>query len=164
MLKKRGLLFSVCALALVILATVFKLQLPGANTESAKIAATNVANHLFVCPIASSTWDSVSRGLSVLESYLSMFVVFVVIVLLFSWGWALYQNLLKDKFVKDVYKTPWDLTKIVFWIVVAFVILIMTPNHFRTKVPVRSNGQTSEWVLCEQSAPDARAVRVRNAK
>ena len=164
MLKKPGLLFSVCALALVILATVFRLQLPSADTESAKIAATNVANHLFVCPMASSTWDSVAQGFSVLKPYISMFVVFAVIVLLFSWGWALYQNLLKDKFVKDAYKNPWDITKIIFWLAVAFVMCVQTPNHFRAKVPVRSNGETAEWVLCEQSAPEARAVRVRNAK
>lgn len=162
--KKPGLLFSVCALAFVILATVFKLHFPGANTESAKIAATDVANHLFVCPIADSTWDSVAKGLSILESYFSMFVVFAGIVLLFSWGWALYQNLLKDKFVVDAYKNPWDLTKAMFWIVVAFVIFIMTPNHFRAKITVRSNGQASEFVLCEQSSPNARAVRIRNAK
>lgn len=161
--KKPGLLFSVYALALIVLASVFKLHLQ-TNSESAKAVTKSVADHLFVCPSASQTWDSVAKAFSFSEKYISMFVVFIIIVLVFSWGWALYQNLLKDKFSADAYKNPWYITKVVFWITIVCCVLVMTPNHFRAKVSVRSGGQVVEKVLCEQSAPDATSVKIRTVK
>ena len=82
----------------------------------------------------------------------------MVLVLTFSWGWALYQNLLKDKFSADAYKNPWALTKAVFWMAVAFFILFQTPNYFR-RVEVRGHGDN--WVLCENTSAGARAVNPR---
>ncbi len=155
--KKPGLLFSVYALAMIILASVFKFNLFNQNPDKLSNSQ-NVANHLFVCPVTSNTWDSISEILSKGEEYLVMAAAFVVIVLMFSWGWALYQNLLKDKFSADVYKKPWDITKIAFWVVVAGYILVMTPNHFRTKIHVNN----TEWVFCDNTAENARAVRIRN--
>ena len=79
----------------------------------------------------------------------------MIIVLLFAWGWALYQNLLKDKFNADVYKNPWGITKIVFWAVIIAVLLVKTPNYFR-RVDVRGHG--NNWVLCENTSEGAKAA------
>ena len=157
--KKPGLLFSVYALAAIILATIFHFSLPGGK-ESTLHNAKNIANYLFVCPMKNNTWDSVSNMLSKGENYIFYFVCFIVIVLLFSWGWALYQNLLKDKFSADAYKRPWEITKVIFWIIVVSMVLIKTPNYYRAKVHVNS----TSWVLCENTSENARAVRVRNNK
>lgn len=153
--KKPGLLFSVYALALIILASVFKFSLPGAKESAAN--AKNVANHLFVCPMASNTWDQIAHMLSMAENYIVYFVWFVIIVLMFSWGWALYQNLLKDKFKADAYKRSWEITKILFWAAIICVVLVKTPNYFRPQVSVNS----THWVLCENTSENARAVRVK---
>lgn len=72
------------------------------------------------------------------------------------WSWALYQNLLKDKFVRDAYKTPWEFTKLLFWAVVIITMLTMTPNHFRT---VHLDGASGDWILCDNNTPGARVVR-----
>ena len=161
--KKKGLLFSVCAFALILLEAIFKVKLRGGG-ESAQAMAKNSADYLFVCPMSSHTWDAVSKAFSRLQQYISMFVVFIVIVLLFSWGWALYQNLLKDKFVADAYKRPWDITKVVFWATIVLVMAVLTPNYFRPKITGRSNGHETKWVLCEQTAAGARAVPVNKIK
>ena len=160
--KKPGLLFSVYALAMIILASVFKFNLFNENPDKLTNTA-NVANHLFVCPMTSNTWDSISNMLSKGEEYISMGVAFVVIVLLFSWGWALYQNLLKDKFSADVYKNPWEITKIAFWATVICIVLVKTPNYFRPKAKlVRQGGEKIEFVLCENTSENAKAVPVRS--
>lgn len=158
--KKPGLLFSVYALALIVLATIFKLHLR-LGPESASPVTANVSNHLFYCPATTSRWDDFARLFSVGEDFVSLSVAFIALVLVFSWGWALYQNLVKDKFNVDVYKNPWKITKIVFWSAVVCYILAMTPNHFRPKIIVRSGGQKTEQVLCEQNAIGAKAVKIR---
>ncbi|MBR5904163.1 MAG: hypothetical protein IKZ49_01355, partial [Alphaproteobacteria bacterium] len=84
------------------------------------------------------------------------FFAFMVLVLMFSWGWALYQNLLKDKFSADAYKNPWELTKAIFWMAVVVFVLFKTPDYFR-QVEVRGHG--ANWVLCENTSDGARAVR-----
>lgn len=161
--KKKGLLFSVCAFALILLEAIFKVKLRGGD-ESVKAMAKNAADYLFVCPVSNHTWDAVAKSLSRLQQYISMFVVFVIIVLLFSWGWALYQNLLKDKFVADAYKRPWEITKMLFWATIVLVMAVMTPNHFRPKITGRSNGHETKWVLCEQTSAHARAIPLNKIK
>ena len=161
--KKKGLLFSVCVFALIMLEAIFKVKLQGGG-ESVKAMAKNAAEYLFVCPMSNNTWDAVAKSFSRLQQYISMFVVFIVIVLLFSWGWALYQNLLKDKFVVDAYKRPWEITKICFWMTVIFVMVVLTPNYFRPKITGRSNGHETKWVLCEQTSAGARAVPLNKIK
>lgn len=155
--KKPGLLYSVYALAVVILMTVFHVTISGTK-ESAVQNTKNIANYLFVCPTSSNTWDSIADVLGKFTEYMYMGVSFMIIVLLFSWGWALYQNLLKDKFNADVYKTPWTITKIAFWITIVFIVLSKTPNYYRPRVEVNS----TSWVLCESTSENARAVRVKN--
>ncbi len=161
--KKPGLLFSVYALALIILATIFKLHLH-LGAEEAGAITKDAANHLFYCPVTGSRWDDFARLFSMGEDFVSLTIAFVALVLVFSWGWALYQNLLKDKFNADVYKTPWQITKIIFWVAVICYILTLTPNHFRPKIMVRSGGQKTEQVLCEQTSPGAKAVKIRTVK
>ncbi len=160
--KKPGLLYSVYALAVVILMTVFHLSLPEPeNSVVQSVKNVDITNRLFVCPMSNETWDLISGLLESAKTYIYMGGTFIVIVLLFSWGWALYQNLLKDKFSADVYKTPWLITKITFWIIVICFVLLMTPNYFRTKVPVRSKGQLTDWVLCEQNSEHAQSIKIK---
>ena len=154
--KKPGLLFSIYALAIVMLAAAFKWNL--FNAKSSALQSKNVAEYLFVCPMTSSKWDLIANIFSKGEQYISMAVFFVIIVLLFAWGWALYQNLLKDKFNADAYKNPWLITKIAFWATIVCIILMKTPNHFRPQIHINS----TNWVLCENTSENARAVRIKS--
>lgn len=152
--KKPGLLFAVSVFAIIILAVSFNMNL-GGNAPVKLQAGVNPDNVLYVCPAIDSVWKQISDSLHFLGRYAAVFFCFAGIVLFFSWGWALYQNLLKDKFVDEAYKNPWGLTKAVFWIVIIFTILSMTPNHYRN-VEVRGHGDN--WVLCENNSDGARAV------
>lgn len=154
--KKPGLLFVVSLLAIIILAASFNMNF-GGNAPIHLPAGVNPDNVLYVCPIGSeSAWGQFSTAMHAVGKYVWLFFAFMVLVLMFSWGWALYQNLLKDKFSADVYKNPWDFTKLVFWGAVLVLILYMTPNYFR-RVDVRGHG--TNWVLCENTSEGARAVR-----
>jgi len=156
--KKPGLLSAVLVLALIVLATMFDLHL-GGDTVVKLSDKINPDTVLYICPIKDGVWDTFSETLKFLGTrYLFMAFVFAFIVLCFSWAWALYQNLVKDKFSADAYKTPWDMTKVFFWVAVVCYILVMTPNYFRS-VSVHSRRDSGkEWVLCEKTSADARAV------
>lgn len=152
--KKPGLLFSVLLFAFIVLAASFNMNLD--NRAAVKLrAGINPADVLYICPADNTTWLNISHSMHALSKYASIFFLFVGIVLFFSWGWALYQNLLKDKFVDDAYKTPWMLTKGFFWILIIFTLLVVTPNHYRE---VKVRGQDTPWVLCDSDSAGARAV------
>ena len=154
--KKPGLLFVVSLLAIIILAASFHMDF-GGNAPVAVPAGVNPDSVLYVCPIAKDgIWGQLASALHGIGRYVYLFFAFMVLVLMFSWGWALYQNLLKDKFSADAYKNPWDLTKVVFWVAVACFVLFKTPDYFR-RVEIRGHG--SNWVLCENSSEGARVVR-----
>ena len=155
--KKPGLLFAVAVFAIVILAASFHMDY-GAHTTVMLRQGVNPDSVLYVCPSANVTWDNLSHSLHFMQRYASVFFSFIGIVLVFSWGWAFYQNLLKDKFSEDVYKNPWGVTKVIFWLIVVISILFVTPNHFR-RVEVRGHGDN--WVLCDNTSKDARAVNYR---
>lgn len=156
--KKPGLLLAVSLLAIIVLAVSFNMNL-GGDAPVKLNAGVNPDNVLYVCEITKdSTWNQVSQSLHMLGKYATFFFSFVGIVLCFSWGWALYQNLLKDKFSEDVYKKPWTLTKAVFWIIVCFTVLFVTPNHFR-RVEIRGHGDN--WVFCDNTSDGARPVNFR---
>ena len=155
--KKPGLLFSIVVFTIIIVAVSFNLNL-GANAPVVLPAGVNPEKVLYVCPTESATWTQVSEGLRIVAKFAPLFFSFAGIILFFSWGWALYQNLLKDKFVEDAYKTPWELTKAFFWVMMVFTVLYMTPNHFR-QVNVR--GSDKQWVLCESTSDDAKAANYR---
>ena len=155
--KKPGLLFVVVVFAMIVLAASFDMNLGGDSVVRLK-AGINPDTILYVCPIKSGNWDVFANAFSFWEKYVYMFFIFAAIVLSFSWGWALYQNLLKDKFSADAYKNPWGLTKIFFWAGVICTVLAVTPNHFRT---VHVHGDNRNWVLCENFSEGARPVRAQ---
>ena len=155
--KKPGLLFAVSLLAIIILAVSFNLNL-GGNEPVALRAGVNPDKVLYVCDSGNDTWDHISTSFHLIGRFATLFFSFAGIVLCFSWGWALYQNLLKDKFSEDAYKTPWSLTKAVFWIIVVFTILLVTPNHFRR---VEVHGHGDNYVLCDSTSDGARPLNYK---
>lgn len=155
--KKPGLLFVVVVFAMIILAASFDMNL-GSDSVVRLKAGVNPDTILYVCPIGSSNWDTFASVFSSWDKYVYMFFIFAAIVLSFSWGWALYQNLLKDKFSADAYKNPWGLTKMFFWAGVICTVLAATPNHFRT---VHVRGDNRSWVLCDNFSEDARPVKAQ---
>jgi hypothetical protein len=157
--KKPGLFLSVSVLAAIILATGFGFHLGGSEAIRLR-AGINPGDVLYVCPVSNDIFDSLSQSFSMLSQQVYVLFTFALIVLAFSWGWALYQNLLKDKFSADVYKNPWALTKIFFWAMVVVTIIMVTPNYFRT-VHVHIKGHTYDYVLCESNSTGARAINER---
>ena len=157
--KKPGLFLAVSLLAVVILAASFDIHLGGVEPVHLR-AGVNPGDVLYVCPVENMTFDSLAKSFSILSKQVTLLFTFALIILAFSWGWALYQNLLKDKFSADAYKNPWSLTKIFFWAMVVVTIIMVTPNYFR-KVHVHSRGHTYDYVLCEQNSAGARAVNQR---
>ncbi len=156
---KPTMLFAIVLLAAIVLMTSFGINL--SPTTPIKLSADVAANALYVCPAASNTWDMLSTGLRVFTKPAIIGFFFAVILLCFSWAWAMYQNLLKDKFVRDAFKTPWAFTKMLFWGTIIVIMLIMTPNHFRT---VHVDGASGNWVLCESDTPGARAAPANSVR
>lgn len=150
---KPTMLFAIILLTSIILMTAFNITL--SPTTPIELNAAEASTALFVCPAAADTWDKLATGLQQFSRPLIIGFFFAVILLCFSWGWALYQNLLKDKFVRDAFKTPWALTKILFWGLVIVLMLIKTPNYFKT---VHVTGTTENWVLCDNNTPGTLAA------
>ncbi len=151
---KPTMMFAIILLTSIILMTAFNINL-GPN-ETVAVSAVNAPNALYVCPAASGLWDGLSVGFAMFKRPLIIGFFFSLIILLFTWGWALYQNLLKDKFVRDAFKTPWAFTKLLFWAVVIISMLMATPNYYRT---VHLVGAPGNWVLCDNNTPGRQAVR-----
>ena len=156
--KKPGLLFIVSLAAIILLAASFHMDF-GGNAPVHLPNSVNPDSVLYVCPATGDIWNQFSGILHSIGKYVYLFFAFVILVLMFSWGWALYQNLLKDKFSEDAYKNPWDLTKVFFWGAVIVYILFMTPNYFRT---VHVRGSHADWVLCENTSEGARPTLSKN--
>jgi hypothetical protein len=110
---------------------------------------------LFVCPATSGFWDALASGFAPFTRYIVIGFFFAAIILTFMWGWALYQNLLKDSFNKDSFSKPWAFTKMLFWAGVIFMLVLNTPNRYRS---VTISGTPGDWVLCENSSAGARVV------
>ncbi len=152
---KPTMVTAICLLTAIIIVSSFELQLDPVDV-STQIPDAVAANILYVCPVASTIWDPISAGFTQFAKFFKVLLAGCVMILSFSWGWALYQNLLKDKFDGDKYKQPWGLTKILFWAVVIIFMLMMTPNYFRT---VHVNGINKDFVLCEVGDEGAKPVR-----
>lgn len=148
------MLFAIVMLTAIVLITSFDLQF-GASTPVA-VPESMAANVLYVCPVASGTWDAVARALMPFTRSITIGFLFAAMILMFSWGWALYQNLLKDSFKRESFKNPWAFTKMWFWAGVIVLMMALTPNHFRE---VHLTGSTSSYILCDNNTPGARAVR-----
>ena len=150
---KKGLLFAIVALAAIVIVAGFGFQL--GSTEMPAMSAETAANILFVCPAESASWDSVTIGIQPFMRYIIGGFFFAAVLLMFGWGWQLYQNLLTDKFKRDSFKNIWGFTKIWFWALIFVMLVIYTPNYFRG---VKITGATGDWVLCDGNTPGARAV------
>lgn len=151
---KKTMLFAIMILAAIILMVSFDITLW--PTHSAAPVSELGPNMLYVCPGAASPWDGIAKGLMQFKKTIIVAFLFALILLVALWAWAMYQNLLKDKFNRDAFKNPWAYTKTLFWAVMIVYILMMTPNYFRT---VRISGNTGNWVMCDGTSPGARAVK-----
>ena len=151
---KPTMIFTIVMMIIIILMTAFDVHF-GANVPL-DVAPDKMAHTLFVCPVEQGgIWAIFSTMLKRATKPITIGFSFAILMLMFSWGWALYQNLLKDKFSRDVYKNPWAFTKMTFWALVAVLLAAATPTYFRT---VKVEGSNEKWVLCENNSPRAVAV------
>lgn len=148
------MLFALIALTAIVLASSFGLQLD--STEAIKIPANMIGQELYVCPADNSLWTGIAQMLHPAIKYITIAFFFVIMLLMFNWGWALYQNLLSDSFKRESFSKPWQFTKFTFWMGVVVLLLTFTPNYFRT---VKIDGVSGEWVLCENNTPGAKAEK-----
>ena len=148
---KPVMLFTIVLMAAIILAASFGLHIM--PTESLfNLSPETAASTLYLCPAADSVWDSIAAGLRGGLRYINMFFFFSAFLLVFGWMWALYQNLLKDKFEKKAFDNTWGFTKAWFWAIIIVAVLVATPNRFRS---VSVAGSDERWVLCEENNPGA---------
>jgi hypothetical protein len=151
---KKTMVMAIVLMTMIIITASFELQL--APRAPLNIPESAMPTALYVCPAASSLFDPISLGFLPFIGFFRVLLAFALIVLPFYWGWALYQNLLKDKFNRDSFKTPWAMTKALIWAIALILLMINTPNHYRT---VRVLGDNTPYVLCESNSPGVRAVR-----
>ncbi len=151
---KQTMTFAILALVAIIIMSSFNINL--SSTPVVSVAADVAGTELYVCPAASMTWDSIATAIHPFIRPIMIMFFFAVMMLLTVWGWAMYQNLLKDKFDRKSFATPWAFTKLTFWAGVIILLMVMTPNYFRS---VTVTGDNRAWVLCENNSPGAVAVR-----
>lgn len=157
---KKTMLFAIMLLIAIILMVSFDVRIPVAGVNDT-VTTVSSPDLLYVCPAASNFWDSLSKGFSQFRKPIVMGFFFGAMILLAVWLWALYQNLLKDKFNRDSFKNPWAFTKLLFWAVLVMYLIMMTPNYFRA---VRLTMTGGDWVLCDSFSPDAKAVPVNSVE
>ena len=143
---KKGLLYCIIALAAIIIVVSFNMQLGVIPQQN--IPAELTGKILYVCPTTSIGWDSAALALRPFVNYVIAAYFFTLVLLMFGWGWQLYQNLLSDKFKRESFKNIWSYTKIWFWALVIGMLVLITPNGFR-RINLTNNG--SDWILCESS-------------
>jgi hypothetical protein len=146
---KPGLLFSVLGIIAIIVASSFGLHiLPVAPIHNIPDSAADAV--LYVCPAADFAFDETARQLSYIRNYLMIAFFFIFMIWAAMAGWAVYQNLLKDKFEEKSWQSIVFLAKILFWMTIVLTVLMHAPNHYR-RVSVR--GETGNFVLCESNDP-----------
>ncbi|MBR4475589.1 MAG: hypothetical protein IKP05_02820 [Alphaproteobacteria bacterium] len=151
---KQGLLYSVVALAAIVIVASFNMQL--GDPAVSQIPESMIDKVLYVCPSADSTWTTIATSLRPFTNYIFAGFFFGLVLLLFGWGWQLYQNMLDDKFKRESFKNIWTFTKWFFWAIVIIMLVIVTPNNFRR---VSISGAGDQWVLCDANTAGARAVK-----
>lgn len=151
---KPTMIFAIAALAAIVVASSFGLQLMPGTPVSIPPSAEGGA--LYVCHAGGTLWDTIAVTLRPFMHYIIVLFFFAVMILLFNWGWAMYQSLIADKFKRETFSNSWKLTKFTFWVAVAVTIVAATPNHFKT---VKIQGASGDWILCERDTPGATAVR-----
>jgi len=148
-------MFPILAIIAIIVASSFGLHIfPTAPIHNLPDSALNIA--LFVCPEANETFDLIAQQLSYIQGSLTIVFFFVFMIWIAMLGWALYQNLLQDKFVEKNWQSIMFLGKTLFWITIIITLLMHSPNHFRR---VNLRGATGDFVLCESNNPASRPVR-----
>ena len=150
---KKSMISTIVLLTIIILMASFDLSLDG--SEPIRLSPNIAGRALFVCPAASVFWDPMAASFSFFSRYILMGFFFAAILLTFVWGWALYQNLLKDSFNKEAFSKPWGFTKLFFWAAIIMLFVLNTPNRYRR---VEITGKTGEWVLCENTSAGAKVV------
>ena len=150
---KKPMMSAIIMLTIVLLMAAFGFSLDGASPMVLDESMRGKA--LFICPAASGFWDTIANGFSQFYQYIMIGFFFAAIVLAFMWGWALYQNLLKDSFKREDFAKPWGFTKLLFWAIIIVMIVIHTPNHYRQ---VTVSGKTGNWVLCESTSAGRVAI------
>lgn len=150
---KKSMISVIIFLTAIVLMATFDFSL-GPDT-AINVPADMRGTALFICPAESSLWNSLAAGFGQFYKYITIGFFFAAIILVFFWGWSLYQNLLKDSFKKEDFSTPWAFTKILFWAGVIMVLVFNTPNKYRT---VSVTNKPGNWVLCESSSDGAVAV------
>jgi len=151
---KQGLLYSIVALAAIVIVASFNMQL--GDPVASNIPESMIGHALYVCPSADSTWTTIAESLRPFANYIIAGFFFGLVLLLFGWGWQLYQNMLDDKFKRESFKNIWTFTKWGFWAIIVVMLILVTPNNFRR---VNISGAGDQWVLCDANTPGARAVK-----
>ena len=151
---KQGLLYSIVALAAIVIVASFNMQL--GDPVVSQIPESMIDKVLYVCPSADTTWTTIAASLRPFSNYIIAGFFFGLVLLLFGWGWQLYQNMLDDKFKRESFKNIWAFTKWGFWAAVVVMLILVTPNNFRR---VNISGAGDQWVLCDANTPGARAVK-----
>ena len=150
---KKSMISVIIFLTAIVLMATFEFSLgPGTVIN---VPADMRGRALFICPAEDSLWTSLAMGFGHFYKYITIGFFFAAIILVFMWGWALYQNLLKDSFKREDFSTPWSFTKLLFWAGVIMILVFNTPNKYRA---VSVTNKPGDWVLCEDSSTDARAV------
>ncbi|MCR4918123.1 MAG: hypothetical protein K5912_04255 [Alphaproteobacteria bacterium] len=149
----KTLVLMIILLTMIVIMTSFDLSLGG--NPALVVPPEYQGRTLFVCPGVNEFWDGISTSISPFSKYIIMGLFFGGIILVFVWGWAMYQNLLTDKFKKEDFSKPWQFTKLLIWAVLIVTMLLYTPNRFRY---VEVSGSPENWVLCEATSPNARMV------
>ena len=147
---KPTMIFALAMLTFVTLMAALDVHL-GDISPTVHVPENMLGNVLYVCPAESHGWDSAANVLRAMRTPLILMMFFALAMLLFAWGWALYQNLLKDKFNQNAFLKPWGFTKILFWAVVILMLVMHTPNHYRI---VHVRGYDGNLVLCENNTPN----------
>lgn len=150
---KPTMMFVIIMITAIVLMVSFDISL--SPTSPIVLNEAVAPNALFVCPVVDSSWTRIAAGIGQFTRPLLIGLFFSVMILTAVWSWALYQNLLKDKFDRGAYKNPWAFTKLLFWAAVIVFMLIRTPDSFRV---VHLDGGAGTWVLCDNNTPGAKAV------
>ncbi|MCL1902458.1 MAG: hypothetical protein FWG18_02400 [Alphaproteobacteria bacterium] len=149
------------AIAIIVIILMASFGIVPADWVGIQLASHNLPDSvrdsaLFVCPAASNVFDEISRGLLPFRTQFTMVFFFFFMLLLATTGWAVYQNLVKDKFEQKAYDFPFFLGKALLWTTLIVTILMHAPNSFRA---VGISGAPGKFVLCESTTPGSRPVR-----
>ena len=148
------MLLAILALTAIVITASFGLQID--STAPLQIPEAMQSRALYVCPAESTVWTQIANSMHSIIRYLTIAFFFCVMLVAFFWGWELYQSLVADTFKREQFSKPWKFTKVLFWAGVIVLLLLFTPNHYKT---VHIEGASGDWVLCEDNTPGVQAVR-----